>query len=175
MIDSTAERLQRLADLEEIRSLAARYALALDSRDIETLVSLFVDDVQLADSGSGRAALATWFDSGLRRFTVSFHLIGNHLIDRVDSDHATGTLYCRAEYQVGDRWIVMPQQYWDRYERRDGVWRFGYRTARAFYAADVLEAPTALPGRGHFAGDGLLEAVDLPEHWASWQQFWSPA
>ena len=39
---------------EEIRQLASRYAIALDSRDLDTLVNLFVDDVQV-----GRKALAT--------------------------------------------------------------------------------------------------------------------
>ncbi len=37
-------RLQRLEAIEEIRQLAVRYALGLDSRDIDAVVELFVDD-----------------------------------------------------------------------------------------------------------------------------------
>jgi hypothetical protein len=76
------DRLARLEAYEEIRQLAARYALALDSRDVPTLASLFVDDVQTGDGGVGHEALAKWFDPVLRPYGITFHLIGNHIIDR---------------------------------------------------------------------------------------------
>jgi hypothetical protein len=173
--EDITDRLARLEAYEEIRSLAARYAQSIDARDIEALVGLFVDDVPVGGAGHGRAALAEWFDQALRQFTVSFHLIGNHLIELVDADHAAGTLYCRPEHQVGDQWIVMPMQYRDTYERQDGVWYFRTRAAHAFYATDILEAPSAQPGRFHFPGAPMVEAADLPEHWPSWQRFWSSA
>src|SRR5262249_40565635 len=40
--------LERLLAYEEIRQLAARYALAVDARDLDALVELFVDDVKAA-------------------------------------------------------------------------------------------------------------------------------
>jgi SnoaL-like domain len=166
-------RLLALEAYEQIRQLAARYALALDSRNIDDLVGLFVEDVRTADGGRGRQALTEWFDSVLRPFTTTFHLIGNHVIDLADADHATGTVYCRAEHEVGDLWIVMPLQYWDRYERRDGTWYFASRSIHAFYAADVLANPSTLPGRFDFPGNPMLDRADLPERWESWQRFWA--
>jgi hypothetical protein len=138
-------RLLALEAYEQIRQLAARYALALDSRNIDDVVALFVEDVRTADGGRGRQALTEWFDSVLRPFTTTFHLIGNHVIDLADADHATGIVYCRPEHEVGDLWIVMPLQYWDRYERRDGT----------------------------FPGNPMLDRADLPERWESWQRFWA--
>ena len=80
------DRLAKLEAHEQIRQLAARYALALDSRDVATLVSLFVDDVQTGDGRVGREALAEWFDPILRPYRTTFHIIGNHIIDLVDED-----------------------------------------------------------------------------------------
>jgi ketosteroid isomerase-like protein len=166
------KRLAALEAREAIRQLAARYALALDSRDVAALVDLFVEDVRSADGGVGRDALAEWFDPILRPYSTTFHLIGNHVIDLVDADHATGVVYCRPEHEVGDQWIVMPMQYWDRYERRADRWYFRSRSVHALYAADVLERPSDVPGRFHFPGNPMLSSADLPERWASWQAFW---
>lgn len=166
-------RLDRLEALDAIRQLAARYALALDSRDVQTLASLFVPDVQTGDGRVGRAALAEWFDPVLRPYRITFHLIGNHVIDFQDDDHATGVVYCRPEHEVGDLWVVMPMQYWDRYERRDGQWWFKSRKPVVFYAADVLEHPLRVRDRFHFPDNPMLERAELPEKWRSWQEFWS--
>jgi SnoaL-like protein len=173
MTDDMAARLQRLEAYEAIRQLAARYALALDSRDVDSLAALFVDDVTVGNGASGRAALAEWFDPVLRPYRTTFHLIGNHVIDLVDEDHATGVVYCRPEHEVGDLWIVMPMQYWDRYERRDGTWLFKSRKPLAFYAADVLEHPLRVDGRFHFPGNPMIEGAELPDRWPSWRRFWS--
>ena len=166
-------RLARLEATEEIRQLAARYALALDQRDVQALVALFVDDVRTGDGRVGREALADWFDPILRPYTTTFHLIGNHVIDLVDDDHATGVVYCRPEHEVGDLWVVMPMQYWDRYERRDGHWYFASRAPKVFYAADVLEHPLRVPERFHFPGNPMITRAELPGRWESWQTFWT--
>ncbi|MGW1899517.1 nuclear transport factor 2 family protein [Streptomyces hirsutus] len=166
------ERIGRLESIEDIRQLVSRYALALDSRDIPTLVSLFVEDVRTHDGRVGREALAEWFDPVLRPFGTTFHLVGNHIIDFTDEDHATGIVYCRPEHEVQDLWVVMPMQYWDRYERRDGRWYFTSRSTHVFYAADVRENPLEVPGRFHFPGNPFIHRADLPERWETWQRFW---
>ena len=43
----TDARLDRLESLAEIRQLPYRYALAVDSRDMDALVGLFVPDVRV--------------------------------------------------------------------------------------------------------------------------------
>jgi hypothetical protein len=166
-------RLLRLEALEEIRQLASRYALALDSRDVPTLVSLFAEDVRTGDGGVGREALARWFDPVLRPYRATFHLIGNHVIDLVDDEHATGVVYCRPEHEVGELWVVMAMQYQDRYVRQGGRWYFRSRRPRVVYAADVLESPLTVEGRFHFPGNPMLTKAELPEAWESWQRFWA--
>ena len=173
MDDALARRVERLEAIDEIRQLAARYALALDSRDVATLVSLFVEDVSTGEGRTGREALAEWFDPILRPYEITFHLIGNHVIDFDGDDHASGVVYCRPEHEVGDLWVVMPMQYWDRYERRDGRWYFKSRRPVVFYAADVLEHPLRVQDRFHFPGNPMITRAELPEKWASWHAFWS--
>jgi ketosteroid isomerase-like protein len=169
------KRVRRLEAVEEIRQLVARYALALDSRDVDALAGLFVDDVTTHDGGVGRQALSEWFDSILRHFTTTFHLVGNHVIDFVDDSHATGMVYCRPEHEVGSLWIVMPLVYRDRYERRGDHWWFKSRRPSAFYAADVLAHPLDAEGRFHFPDNPFVTRAELPEKWDSWREFWARA
>jgi hypothetical protein len=169
--DDLAHRIGRLEALEEIRQLAARYALALDSRDVVTLVSLFVEDVETGDGRSGRAALAEWFDPVLRPYAITFHLIGNHVIDFVDDDHATGIVYCRGEIQEGGRWIVQAIQYRDDYERRGGHWYFVRRKHLLWYGRDVGQSPLGLPPANW--PDNSTGTGELPQIWPTWRAFWA--
>ena len=60
-------RIERLEAIDEIRQLAAKYAVALDMRDLDALVNLFVEDVGVPGKRSGRAALRAWYDAEMRR------------------------------------------------------------------------------------------------------------
>ncbi len=163
--------LQRLLAYEEIRQLASRYALALDSRDLDALVGLFVDDVRVGRRGTGREILRADFDRQLREVGITILHVTGQVIDLDGEDHARGVVYCRGEIQVSDRWITQAIQYRDRYERRKGRWYFAHREHLLFYGADLGENPLKLPpanwpesptGRGA-----------LPESLESWQRFWN--
>lgn len=163
-------RLERLEAIESIRQLVARHALATDQRDIDTLVSLYIPEIELDDGTSGRPALASWFHTMLGQYGTTFHLLGQHLIDFTDPDHATGVLYARPEYEVGDQWMVMAAQYWDHYERHDATWLLARRATHAFYAADIADHPLQIVGRTSFPPEVHRASVDLPERFPTWQQ-----
>src|SRR5947208_2666445 len=93
------ERLDRIESLADIRQLPYRYALALDSRDMDALVALFVPDVQVGREQRGRAALKDWFTATMRKPRTSIHFIGNHIVDFDDAGHAHGIVYCRDELE----------------------------------------------------------------------------
>ena len=167
---SSDPAIDRLLAYEEIRQLAARYAVATDARDLDALVALFVDDVQVGRDQHGRAALKAFFDRTLREVGITVLQVGTHLIDFVDEDHASGVVYCRGEVQVGDRWVVQAIQYRDAYERRDGHWFFVRRTHLLWYGRDVGTSPLGLPPANwpeHAVGTG-----ELPQEWPTWRSFW---
>lgn len=155
---------------DDIRQLVCRYALAIDSRNVDLLVSLFVPDVRVGRDATGHDALrASWLES-LGAIGVSILFVGNHLIDFQDPDHATGSVYCRGQIQDGERWIEQAIHYADTYERRDGVWLFVRRVHRLWYGLDTGERPlTQEPANWpqRHTGRGTL-----PEEWDTWRAFW---
>jgi ketosteroid isomerase-like protein len=162
---------ERLLAYEEIRQLVARYAIAVDSRDLEALVGLFVDDVEVGNDRRGRAALRGYFDRSLRKVRVTILNTGTHMIELVDDDHARGILYCRGEVQLDDQWIVQAIQYRDTYERRDRHWYFVRRQHLLWHAREVGTSPIGLePATWPQDQIGVYE---LPELWPSWGAFWA--
>jgi hypothetical protein len=154
---------------EQIRQLASRYAVALDARDLDTLVSLFVDDVRVRRDQVGRAALRASFTEQLRDLGVTILLVGNHVINVIDDDHATGVVSCRGEIEMGEEWVVQAIQYHDSYERRGGDWLFVRRRHLLFYGADMLQRPIGLP-LAHWPASATGKG-ELPEALTTWKDF----
>lgn len=162
--------IERVVARDEIRQLASRYALAIDSRDLDALVSLFVPDVRVGREGRGRDALRRSFERSLSAIGVSILFVGNHVVDFEDPDRATGVVYCRAQIQDGERWIEQAIRYGDVYARRDGHWLFVRRVHALWYGVETAERPldqepANWPER--HVGRGTV-----PEDWPSWQAFW---
>ena len=162
-------RLARIEARQAIGQLPIRYAIAVDTRNLDDWVDLFVPDVDMGRHGRGREALRAYIEPQLRWFYRSIHQICGHAFDFSDADHASGHVYCRAEHEEAGCWIVMAICYFDDYVRKDGRWYFARRREKHWYAADVLERPSApfnaWPGRD------LPPA--LPAAFPSWASFWS--
>lgn len=172
---SAEARLDRLESTEAIRQLAARYALAVDARDLDLLVECFVPDVHLGRLGDGRQVLKRDFDRRFRTrgYRITTHFIGNHVIEFLDADHAIGVVYCRAEHEYPEQLIVGPMQYYDEYERRDRRWYFRRRRALPWYYTDALDRPV---GANRIRWPGTEEEpAPLPQWWPSWAEFWANA
>jgi hypothetical protein len=167
------ERLDRMESLAAIRQLAYRYGLCLDSRDMATMASLFVPDVQVGRDESGRAALQAWFAETMSAMHISIHLVANHIIDFDDADHARGIVYCRdeLEYPASGRWEIGVLQYWDRYVRVDGEWCFARRKFHRWYIDDALSRPSA--GAGLVSNQQTLSTTQLPHAFTTWAQYWA--
>jgi hypothetical protein len=142
--DDLAERLERVESRLAIGQLPIRYAMAVDARDVDTWVSLFVPDVHVGRDAYGRDALRAQIDPLLRTFGRSMHQICGHRIelDDTDTDRATGATYCRAEHEVDERWIVMAICYFDDSQRIDGEWRFPPSSRAALVRGRRQRAPT---------------------------------
>ncbi|MCC2603653.1 nuclear transport factor 2 family protein [Sphingopyxis yananensis] len=169
---SIEARLDRLESLDQIRQLPAKYALCLDMRDMDMMVTLFPDDVRVGKDSSGRQALRAYMDRTLRSpFTGTSHHIGGHIIEFDDADHAHGIVYSKNEHETGDEWVIMQMMYSDEYIRRDGQWFFARRLPLYWYATDLNKPPV---------GDQKMrwpdsDPVDGNFHklFPSYEEFWS--
>ena len=145
---STLEnRIARLEALDAIRQLPAKYALALDMRDMDAMVSLFPADVRVGKGASGRQALRDYMDRTLRSpFTGTSHHIGGHIIEFDDAEHAHGIVYSKNEHETPveggqDEWVIMQMMYVDDYVLQDGRWYFARRLPLYWYATDLNKPP----------------------------------
>jgi len=168
-------RIDRIEAQLAIQQLAPRYAVAVDGRDLDALAALFVPGVDCGRWGRGRDALKAFYDPTLRQFYRSQHQIVGHVID-LDPQHpdrATGKVYCRAEHEDGDKWVVMTICYFDVYERHGGQWLFKSRDERHWYSCDVLERP----GEPQFQNWDRFAAARyqprLPHSFPHWEDYWS--
>lgn len=147
MTTDIERRIDRLESLDAIRQLPAKYALALDMRDMDAMVNLFCADVQVGKGARGREALRGYMDKTLRSpFTGTSHHIGGHIIEFDDADHAHGIVYSKNEHETpvadgADEWVIMQMMYVDDYERADGQWFFRRRLPLYWYATDLNKPP----------------------------------
>lgn len=165
-------RLDRLESLDAIRQLAAKYALTLDMRDIDMMVTLFPEDVRVGKDASGRLALRAYMDRTLRSpFTGTSHHIGGHIIEFDNADHAHGIVYSKNEHETGDEWVIMQMMYADDYVRVDGRWYFARRLPLYWYATDLNKPPIGdkkmrWPGTDWVEGNFHKLFPSFAEYWA---------
>lgn len=178
---SLLARIDRLESLDQIRQLPAKYALTLDMRDIDTMVSLFAPDVRVGKNASGRRALRAYMDQTLRSpFTGTSHHIGGHIIEFDDTDHAHGVVYSKNEHETPvpdgqDEWVIMQMMYVDDYVRAPGPdglrWYFARRLPLYWYATDLNKPPVGdlkmrWPGTDWMEGDFHKLFPTFEEYWA---------
>lgn len=129
------DRFEQYLAKQEIYELSCKYMRGLDRLDRELLLSVFADDAW-CDYGFIKGS-ATEFVSfaitALADHEANQHMIGNVLID-IEGDEAFGEVYFNAYHKVpgetGFDDVTIAGRYLDRYEKRDGAWKFVYRSER---------------------------------------------
>ena len=165
-------RIERLESLAEIRQLAAKYALALDMRDVDARVNLFPEDVRVSKTETGRAVLKKWFDETHRlQFAGTSHHIGGHIIEFTDPENAQGIVYSKNGHEADGAWVIMQMMYFDAYARVEGRWFFRRRLPLYWYATDLNTPPI---------GESKMRWPDQPPYeggfhdlFPSWAEFWA--
>jgi len=122
-----------LAAKDEIRDLVVAYCNANDRRDFAKLRTLYHVGA-LDEHGFNKTGTVAEFFDGLpalvAKASVMQHNVSNHSI-RVDGDYAEGECYVVAyhlwEDPQGDYEVVLGGRYLDKYERREGAWKFRHR------------------------------------------------
>lgn len=133
-----------------IMDLVSAYARAADRGDVELMRSLFHDDATVMcgiANGRGPAfaeAIVAFVTTNLDR---CFHSISNSWIE-VNGDTAAGEHYVIAHVTAGGNDFLSGGRYVDRYERRDGAWKFA---SRSFVMDWNSTQPTSHESEGFYA------------------------
>ena len=120
-------------DRMALHDLVMRYCRGCDRRDFALVRSLYHDDA-IDDHGAmfsgGPDAFVAWLHEATAHWDLTRHSISNSLFV-IDGDRAEGEHYVEAWHRTrgpeAKQFIVLGR-YLDRYERREGVWKFSYRS-----------------------------------------------
>jgi hypothetical protein len=170
------DALDELIARDQIRDLSLRYALAVDGKDIDALALLFADDVDNGRYGRGADGVRRFYDRSLRKFHCSMHLVGNHVIDFDDDEHARGVVYCRAQHHVlePEHWFDEALAYFDTYERDGGGWCFRRRRVRSWYRQHFGHPDHGVERVLATAeASGAKRGAHLPDAFPTFAPFWS--
>lgn len=130
-----SDRLDMLLDKQDIYELSCKYMRGLDRLDEKLLLSVFFEDAW-CDYGFTEgypADFSRYAINALTEHIANHHIIGNCLID-LEGNEAFGEVYFQAYHKVvgetGPDDVIIAGRYLDRYEKRQGVWKFAYRSER---------------------------------------------
>ncbi|MGI9594983.1 MAG: nuclear transport factor 2 family protein [Acidimicrobiales bacterium] len=172
-------RISRLEAYEDIRRLVARYGVAVDDRDIDTVGSLFTEDGVFRHGDDslvnhGRQEIVDFYTDRLTAFGPTYHYPHSHLIDLVGDTEATGVVMAHAELGIDGTTMVTALRYRDRYVIDGGQWRFAERAIAMLYYMDMAELAAgglSQPDRKRYFG--TVGPSELPEPLATWQAFFA--
>jgi hypothetical protein len=146
-VERTVEIWELIAR-ESIRDLVARYNAAGDSGRFDEMVELFWDDATMEISGPdgpdvrrGRDGIRSIFTDVADRWKPDDISAGSDAVRQHYMRHRVATLVIDVEDEHTARGysyfeVVMPHgldhwgRYFDRFEARDGVWKFAHRRVR---------------------------------------------
>lgn len=139
-------RLQELLDKQALMELINAYCNAADRHDNDKMRALYHPDA-LDDHGSFSQGPAMDFIDNLPRIQAPMLILQHHVTTvnlKLDGDYAEGEVYVIAFHQVrrDDAGAGQPDafdlliggRYFDKYEKRDGVWKFLHRSVVADWA-----------------------------------------
>lgn len=130
------DRLRRLEDRAQLWELVARYALAVDDEDYDTVAGLFAPDGQFVgltgEPATGPDAVVAYLRERAEGQRGRAHVPTAQILDGVGGDRVAGTvLGCAAHFNEQGDDLFIYFRYDDEYVRRDGRWYFRRRRPHA--------------------------------------------
>ena len=141
-------RLQALLDKQEITDLVYAYCNASDRHDHDKLRQLYHEDAT-DDHGGFFNGLAMDFIDRLPEIQAPMEILHHNVTTinlKVDGDYAEGEIYVLAFHKIRTESepmdLLIGGRYFDRYERRDGIWKFSAKAVVADWA--TVTSPSAV-------------------------------
>ncbi|RZV49063.1 MAG: nuclear transport factor 2 family protein [Pseudomonadales bacterium] len=151
-----------MADRVALQHLVNAYCHAIDRRNYALLRTLYhpgaSDDHRPYFQGSAEDYI-NWLPSMLDNWQATSHAISNCLFI-VDGDEAEGEILTRAWHRSkdGKQDVIGYGRYADRYQKRDGIWRFAHRSLVLDYAdthaVNLAEGSAEVADNAGQAGSG---------------------
>jgi len=122
--------LQDMVDEHALRKLVNLYCRAVDRGDVELLRSLYHRDATDAHGGFSTGSAAAFIEqiAAARPYLRSMQHHVTTVNFALDGDIAEGEVYTIATHTIAagdhDVDVIVGGRYLDRYEKRDGVWKF---------------------------------------------------
>lgn len=140
MTGADVAALRLLLDKEAIRALIYAYCTAADRHDQAKMRSLYHEDA-IDEHGHMSKGPAMDFIDKLPEIQAPMEILHHNITTinlALDGDHAEGEVYLIALHRVkgtdGSFDVLVGGRYFDKYERRDGVWKFAHRAIVADWA-----------------------------------------
>lgn len=134
------EQLQALLDKQAILELVHAYCNAADRHDNEKFRQLYHEDAW-DDHGSFFKGPAMAFIDQLPKIQESMEILHHNVTTvniKLDGNRAEGEVYILAFHKVrteeGPFDLLIGGRYFDKYEKRNGVWKFTHRAVVADWA-----------------------------------------
>ena len=148
--------MSEMLDKFALQQLAWTYCHAIDRGDLKLVRNLYhddaIDDHGPMFSGSPDEYVA-WLPSMLANWEITSHVISNMLF-LIDGNQAEGELVVLAYHRTpapGSRELIARGRYLDRYEKRDGIWRF----LRRSLVLDAMEERATPMSEGPSLDEGM--------------------
>jgi hypothetical protein len=152
-----------------IQQLTARYALAIDSRNVALMASLFAEQSRFGKWGAGQQGARKFYEWAWTRFHRSVHLVSNVVVTPVSDNEARGIVYSHNERELADgTWELAKIAYFDTYVHENGSWLFLKRATRFWYRQTPEGRELGNPADVRSSRGSL----GLPEAWPTWNEFW---
>lgn len=133
-------RLQALMDKQEITELVHAYCNAMDRRDYDLLRTLYHEDAT-DDHGAFFRGLAMEFIGRLPEIQAPMNILHHNVTTvniALEGNYGEGEVYVLAFHQAatGDGAVdlLIGGRYFDKYEKREGVWKYSERAVVADWA-----------------------------------------
>jgi hypothetical protein len=116
--------------------------MAIESRDVDAMASLFSPNARFGAWGEGEAGLRALMTESLASSVFAVILVANHLVEFDSPDRAHGEVWarCYAQNQPGG-FVEQLIKYEDSYERVADRWLFLRRRHRLWFGVDVDASP----------------------------------
>lgn len=167
-----AAALRVQLDLQALRDLAVLYARAVDDRDLDTVVAMYVPGgifERRGERAEGDTAIRAAYAASFDRYRTMLHTPHPGVVTLTGEGTACGWSHGHAELATRSTLVLASFRYEDDYRCLAGRWLFARRSVTFMYAVPADRMASSFDGVERIRWPGTApEAADYPESSPTW-------